>query len=69
MDEGCEPMACQLPIISNGRLIPSSSAMVHASATIVCENGYLLNGGLRVSPGADMNFVNLTEKPFHLLDC
>jgi len=48
MDEECESMACPLPIISNGKLVPTSSAIVHTSGTMICDTGYLLSNGLRV---------------------
>ena len=56
MDEICEPLACQPPIIANGMLIPQSSSMLHAAATIICDAGYLMDSGLRVSLGK-LNFL------------
>lgn len=48
MDELCEPVACQPPIIPNGKLVPQTSCMLHSFAAVICDYGYLLHSGLRV---------------------
>ena len=72
MDESCEPLSCQPPIFPNGKLVPQTSTMLHAVAAIICDHGYLLDSGLRVSfcdiqLSCRSEVSNLCEGAEHLL--